>query len=259
MWLPFRSFLVNLQRVPPSQSITSGKEGNFWYSLQSMHDLMSFQQVTPLSSLFQRCQITLLQPLFICMANFSMKLSSSSHDAGPAQVRLYLSSNMGPMLVCSIPGVFLLLPCRLLLLCQSPCCFIFFFRISSSHIFNSVCWSHALVNGPTSKRPASDGGICSGQLLMMWSAVCSGSPHSHAALSASPHFFMDDLYRPTPVLSLFRVVPCFRISSCPLTPSPGSDTWRCTRVGPEASHSCFQVAAIHASFDRSSGMTLCIS
>ena len=65
----------------------------------------------------------------------------------------------------------------------------FFYRISSSHIFNSVCWSHALVNGPTSKRPASDGGRCSGQLLMMWSAVCSGSPHSHAALSASPHFF----------------------------------------------------------------------
>ena len=71
--------------------------------------------------------------------------------------------------------------------------FFFFFRISSSHIVNSVCWSHALVNVPTSKRPASDGGRCSGQLLMMWSAVCSGSPHSHAALSTSPHFFMDAL------------------------------------------------------------------
>ena len=58
----------------------------------------------------------------------------------------------------------------------------------SYHIVNSVCWSHALVNGPTSKRPASDGGLCSGQMLMMWSAVCSGS---HAALSASPHFSMD--------------------------------------------------------------------
>ena len=134
----------------------------------------------------------------------------------------------------------------------------FFYRISSSHIFNSVCWSHALVNGPTSKRPASDGGRCSGQLLMMWSAVCSGSPHSHAALSASPHFFMEALYRPTPVRSLFRVVQCFRLSSSPLTPSSGSDTWRCTRVGPDASHSCFHVAAIHASFDRSSGMTLSI-
>ena len=118
----------------------------------------------------------------------------------------------------------------------------FFFRVSSYYIVNS-----------------SDGGLCSGQLLMMWSAVCSGSPHSHAALSASPHFFIDALYRPTPVRSLFRVVQCFRLSSSPLTPSPGSGTWRCTRVGPDASHSCFHVAAIHASFDRSSGMTLSIS
>ena len=100
-----------------------------------------------------------------------------------------------------------------------------FFRIPSSHIINSVRWSHALVNGPTAKRPASDGGRCSGHQLMMWSAVCSGSPHSHAALSASPHFFMDALYRPTPVRSLFRVVQCFRLRYSSLTPSPGSDTW----------------------------------
>ena len=93
-----------------------------------------------------------------------------------------------------------------------------------------MCWSHALVNGPTSKRPASDGGLCSGQLLVMWSAVCSGSPHSHAALSASPHFFMDALYRPTPVRNLFKVVQCFRHRSSPLTSSAGFDTWRCTRV-----------------------------
>ena len=39
--------------------------------------------------------------------------------------------------------------------------------IVSSHIVNSVCWSHALVKGPTSKRPASDGGRFSGQLLKM--------------------------------------------------------------------------------------------
>ena len=85
--------------------------------------------------------------------------------------------------------------CRLLLLLLS--------YISSSHIINSVCWSQSLVNGPTSKRPASDGGRCSGQLLMMWWAVCSGSPHSHAELSASPHFFMDALYRPTLLCSIF--------------------------------------------------------
>ena len=87
--------------------------------------------------------------------------------------------------------------------------------IVSGQIVNSVCWSHALVNGPTSKMPASGGGLCSGQLLMMWSAVCSGSPHSHAALSASPHFFMDALYRPTPVRSRFRVVHCFRLRFVP--------------------------------------------
>ena len=39
--------------------------------------------------------------------------------------------------------------------------------ISWYHIVKSVCWSHALANGPTLKRPASDGGLCSGQLLMM--------------------------------------------------------------------------------------------
>ena len=105
--------------------------------------------------------------------------------------------------------------------------FFILFRVSSYQIVNSVCWSHALVNGPTSKRPASDGGLCSGQLLMMCSAVCSGSPHWRAALAASPYFFMDALYRPTPVRSLFRVVQCFRLRSSPLTPSPGMMTMSC--------------------------------
>ena len=45
----------------------------------------------------------------------------------------------------------------------------FFFRVSSYLIVNSVCWSHALVNGPTSKRPA----------------VCFGSPHSHVPTDPS--------------------------------------------------------------------------
>ena len=39
-----------------------------------------------------------------------------------------------------------------------------------------------------------------------------------------------------PLSSLFRVVHWFQLISSPLTPSPGSDTWRCTRVGPDASH-----------------------
>ena len=59
---------------------------------------------------------------------------------------------------------------------------------SNKFIVNSVCCSRALVSGPTSKVLASGGGLGSGQLLMMWSAVCSGSPHSHAALSAHPTY-----------------------------------------------------------------------
>ena len=38
-----------------------------------------------------------------------------------------------------------------------------------------------------------------------------------------------------------------------------SDTWRFNRVGQDASRSCFQAAASHASLDRSSGMPFSIS
>ena len=136
--------------------------------------------------------------------------------------------------------------------------FFFFVRVSSYQIVNSVCWSHAMANGPHFEEARF------GWWSMNWAAVddvvsCLFCSHSHAALSASPHFFMDALYRPTPVRSLFRVVQCFKLRSSPLTPSPGSDTWRYTRVGQDASHSCFHAAAIYASFDRSSGMTLSIS
>ena len=101
-----------------------------------------------------------------------------------------------------------------------------FFRVSSYQIrsltqsFGAMLWSMAHLR----RCQLLMGGLGSGQQLMMWSAVCSGSPHSHAALSASPHFFMDALYRPIPVSSRFRVVHCFRLRSSPLTPSPGSDT-----------------------------------
>ena len=87
----------------------------------------------------------------------------------------------------------------------------------------AMLWSLAM--HASKKRPASDGGLCGGHLLMMSSAVCSGSPHSHAPLSVSPHFFMDDLYpadlyRPThPVRSLFRVVQRFFSNSKPLQSS----------------------------------------
>ena len=67
------------------------------------------------------------------------------------------------------------------------------FALCMSMYVQGVCLEIKIfvVSGPTSKIPASDGGLCSGELLMMWSAVCSGLPHSHAALSASPHFFID--------------------------------------------------------------------
>ena len=98
---------------------------------------------------------------------------------------------------------------------------LFFFCISSSHIVNSVCWSHALVNAPTSKRPASDGGRCSGQLLMMWAAaVCSGSPYSHAALSATFLQFHLCLVSPRNVGSLTNFMDA--LESVPTRPVPGT-------------------------------------
>ena len=126
--------------------------------------------------------------------------------------------------------------------------YFFFIRVSSYQIVNSVCWSHAMANGPHFEE------AIFGWWSMNWAAVddvvsCLFCSHSHAALSGSPHFFMDAFYRPTPVRSLFRVIQCVQLRSSPLRPSPGSD----------ASHSCFHAAAIYASFDRSSGMTLSIS
>ena len=58
------------------------------------------------------------------------------------------------------------------------------------------------------------------------------------------------------VSSDFKAVHCFLLRSSPLMPSPGSDMWLWTWVGPDASRSCCQAAAIHASLDRSLGMTL---
>ena len=45
-------------------------------------------------------------------------------------------------------------------------------------IASSVCCNHAMISGPTSKRPASYGSVSSGQLLMMRSTVYHGSPYS---------------------------------------------------------------------------------
>ena len=122
-----------------------------------------------------------------------------------------------------------------------------------------VSCSHALVSGPTRKRPSSEGGLCRGQAVMMWLAVCSGSPHSHAGLSVRPHFFIGALKQPTPVRRRFRRVHCRRGRSSPSAPSPGSRIWWCMRVCPADSHSCFHAAASQALVDRSSGMEVSIS
>lgn len=76
--------------------------------------------------------------------------------------------------------------------------------VSHVQAFSSVSCSHALVSGPTWKRPASHGGLYIRQVVMMWSAVCSGS----LELFARPHFFTDALKHPTPMCSRFSMVHC---------------------------------------------------
>ena len=122
------------------------------------------------------------------------------------------------------------------------------------HMSSSVLESHALVSGPTWKRPVSEGGLYRGQVVMMCSAVCSGSPHSHTALSARPHFFMGVLKRPTLVRRRFSRVHCRRGRCSPSTPSPGSRMWLCILVGSADSHSRLQAVASHVLADMSSGM-----
>ena len=127
------------------------------------------------------------------------------------------------------------------------------------HMSSSVSQSHAIVSGPTRKRPSSEGGLYKGQVVMMCSAVCSGSPHSHPALSARPHLFMDALNRPTPVRRRFSSVHCRRGRSSPWTPSPGSRMWMCIRDGSADSHSRLQAVVIQVPTDMSSGMVPSIS
>lgn len=113
---------------------------------------------------------------------------------------------------------------------------------------NLVLSSHALVSGPTWKRPASDGGLYRGQVVIMCSADCSGSPHLHAV------HFIEDLKQATPWCRRFSRVHCRRGRSSPLTPPLGSQMYLCTQEGPADSNSCFQDAASHALVDKSSGV-----
>ena len=129
---------------------------------------------------------------------------------------------------------------------------------SSSFVYhqmtNSVSCSHALVSGPRSKRPASEGGLYKGQPVIMCSAVCSISPHSHAELLDKPHFLIHDLKRPTPQRRRFRDVHWWRGRSSPFTPPAGSRIYRCMRQGSAVSHDVFKAVANLASLDKSLGM-----
>ena len=119
-------------------------------------------------------------------------------------------------------------------LCLSPklslvplCTVSFFFRVSSSYLYvqlRVVQPRHHLrshLEEAQGLRPSSVGGLYRGQEVIMSSAVCSGSPHSHTALSVRPHFFMDALKQPTPVRRRFRRVHCRRGRSSPSAPSQG--------------------------------------
>ena len=67
--------------------------------------------------------------------------------------------------------------------------------------YNSVCWSYALVNGPTSKRPASDGGRCDQPSVL--------ARHTHM-LHCPPSPLLHGCSVPTtPVRSLFRASSVF--------------------------------------------------
>ena len=89
---------------------------------------MRFQQNTPLSSLFQRCQITLLQPQ---VGLLIWQLSQWSYHLGSTMLDLLkcvyiLLQICGPCLYAVLQMWSYCLPCRLVLLCQFPCCWWFF-------------------------------------------------------------------------------------------------------------------------------------
>ena len=57
--------------------------------------------------------------------------------------------------------------------------YFFFFHVSSYQIVNSVCWSHSMANGPNFEEDRFGwwSMYSIGQLLIMWSAIC--SVHTH--------------------------------------------------------------------------------
>ena len=130
-----------------------------------------------------------------------------------------------------------------------------------SHVFILQYCSHALVSGPTWKKPASEGGLYRGHIMvtMMCSAHCSGSPHLHAALYLSGPMTFSLLIWSSRLQRRFSRVHCRCGRSSPSTPPPGSQMYWCIRDGPADSHSCFRDNASYALVDKSSGMEFSIS
>ena len=113
----------------------------------------------------------------------------------------------------------------------------FFLRMSSGQMLSSVEASQDLVPSSRLIRPCSPfGGLWWGQSSMMWSTVCSSTPHSQAEVDLRPHFFINAPNLPTPVRRRLNVVHCLRGRSWPGTWS-GVLMYLCSLVWSAASHS----------------------
>ena len=68
---------------------------------------------------------------------------------------------------------------------------------------------HRVSSSKTVRPRASCGAQCMGSVIRMWSAVCSGAPHSQFGEGARPYLCIDECNHPTPVrrrLSLTQAV-----------------------------------------------------
>ena len=78
---------------------------------------------------------------------------------------------------------------------------------SNGQMLSSVEASQDLVPSSRLIRPCSPfGGLWWGQSSMMWSTVCSSTPHSQAEVDLRPHFFINAPNLPTPVRRRLNVV-----------------------------------------------------
>ena len=143
--------------------------------------------------------------------------------------------------------------------CFAQCLLLLLSYVFVHHSCSSVSRSQVLVALSTSISPISTVvGLNIWQSLMMWSAVCSGAPHSQLALSARPHARVDDLNWPTPVRKRFSIVHCRRGSSLPVTCSCGESKKRWSIDGSATCHYIFQLFLSQESLE-TSGCTDCRS